>query len=395
MSKRDDIVGEKAKAVLNKWREALSSQESENQKLPNDSKKENVNKESKSSNKYILSHEKTIHSQKQTSHNHEQKHNKSNSVSPSLSEQSSKKYINGSCNTNNSSQSGHTLYQYEVQERSSKYTDYDPHTDTSEGYNPECPELFPSDKPVKTKKTVLVETYEPSSVKRKLTDEKEDKSHQKKFKSSSHSNSDNAAEYKKSSEKKDKHSVNREKDKHSSTLKKESNKVKSHSESTKRHESASDAKKTKCKESSENDRTKSKKSKVKIHAAEEFTSSEVSFEDCLGFNDIVPLKKSSKSHSSKKQSSGTTPSKERPTEKSKKDPQKTVSPVQKVQVSKDSSSNPNKGKVSSVSKSKDSYKHNKEASFTVPKPVSILLHNFHVFNVILLQFSFVILRNNF
>lgn len=317
-------------------------------------------------------------------------------MSPSLFEQSSKKYVNGSCNTNNSSSSGRILYQYDVKEKNSKYMDYDPHTESSEGYNPECPELFPSDKPVKTKKTVLVETYEPSSVKRKLTDEKEqneDKSHQKKFKSSSHSNSDNAAEYKKSSDKKDKHSVNKEKTEdssHSSTLKKESNKVKSHSESTKKHESASDAKKTKCKDSSENDRTKSKKTKVKslqsLKPTEEFTSSEVSFEDCLGFNDIVTLKKSSKSHSSKKQSSSNTPSKERPTEKSKKDPQKAVSPDQKVKVSKDSSSNPKKEKVSkhsSVNKSKvskDSY-HNKEVPFTVPKPVSILLHYFHVFNI--------------
>lgn len=339
------------------------------------------------------------HLQKQSSH-YVQKQ-KTDSQSKSLSEQSLK-YVNGISKINNSTESSLSHYGYNVKERNSNYQVYDPQSDTSEGYNPECPELYSTNKPVKTKKTVF-ETYVPSAVKRKLAElkaeaelneQKEPKSQHKKLKSSNHL--DTVLDSKKSQEK-DKHISNKEKTKdetRSSSCKKGSDKV---SCSSKNKDSI--PKKTICKESSETDRTKLKNTELKILSSVEFTASEVSFEDCLGLNDIVSLKKSAKSHSSTKKqpsSSSSTPSKQKPTEKSKNSSSKTTASNEKVKASKHSSSHSDKRKVSKDSDlhktkvSKDSTHSDKNIPFTVPKPVStfscILIF---IINLLFLSFIFI------
>lgn len=202
--------------------------------------------------------------------------------------------MNGDCDINNSSAFSH-LYTYEKNETKPKSVDYDPNIDISEAYNPECPELYPGCSKVnKMKKLNSVETYEPSSVKRKLSVEEETNSHKnksKKLKTESHKHVDSASVDTK--QKKEKHSYHKDKNKdhksHSSQNKMGSNeKTKQTSDSIHKSPESEKLKKDAMKKSSKSNKSKTK---LKLNCTEEFTSSEVRFEDCLGFNDIVSVKK--------------------------------------------------------------------------------------------------------
>lgn len=294
LSKRDDIVGEKAKAVLRKWRNTFANPESDkNSKLSGTSKKENVHKESKSSHK---KEEKTVHYQKKVSHKYEQ----SNSLSHNLS-QLSKKYINGhSVNLGDSSPLSHN---FDGNETHLNYLGYDPHAEVSEGYNPECPELFPADAKSERTKIISDDAYKPSSLKRKFISEDNaepvNNSLSKQLKNNTISDSNCTS--KQSFKEREKLSYGKDNSKGhlSLPLKKESEKNNSikHSSNVK----------AKNKQSSDSKGKEHKKSKLKIHSSEEFTSSHVSFEDCLGFNDVVSVKKKKSSKSQPSTKSATSP----------------------------------------------------------------------------------------
>lgn len=263
---------------------------------------------------------KKSHRDKSSSHHtskqkHKQeKHSLPNSTSKSLL----LKNVNGNSSVKDSTKSSPSLYTYEKKVTQRKYLDYDPDIDVSEGYNPECPELFPTGKTLKLKKSdsqMVDPSAAKSSQKRKLKSEEQTESQfkHKKIKSE-YSKFDNNIFPIKSPEKKDKHDGHRDKNKDKKSellnVKKEcSAEIHSNGVDIQKHKSSSAKKKLKNKDCHENGSVKSDKlkPKLKINASVEFTSSEVRFEDCLGLNDIVPLKKkkSSKSQSAVKKTSDT------------------------------------------------------------------------------------------
>lgn len=295
LSKRNDLIGEKAKAVLNKWRDIFALQTIKDSKMPIVSNEDNIKKE-KSSKKHGVAREKILNHHEIESH-HKNKH-QNNSLYNSIMEQSS----DGSSVVNSSVKSSHLPYNNSEVKKPHKNMDYDPNTECSQTYDPEYPEFFPTDNNTyKSKERNSANKYKPSP-KRKLDIEEQeisvDKSLSKKPKMENYSlfNADNAVEIKRSHEK-DRHSFKKNKNKdhnsHSSSLKKDPSNVKSEKEKSVKHASSLIEKKRKDEKNKKNCNSKSDKSdpKVKIHSSEEFTSSHVSFEACLGFNDIVDIKK--------------------------------------------------------------------------------------------------------
>lgn len=266
LSKRDDIVGENAKAVLNKWRNVfLNMEATKNFKEKSINSKDNVEK---SSTKQYFIKVKPHHHDRKSSHElKEEKHSK-NSLHHS------------------SSKSNHSLDESEIKKSLLNDADFYHHIEAAVTSSPDSQDAFLLDD--RKKVSSSSDAYAISSLKRKLTNEEKSEAHvnlhPKKIKSEKHSSCD--------SEGKKKSRILVDKDESfSENLKKEKNSS-SHSKKAKHDNS-------KVKNVAESEKLKPK---AKTQSSDGFTASSISFEDCLGFSDVatVKKKKSSKSQSSTK-----------------------------------------------------------------------------------------------
>lgn len=264
LSKRNDIVGENAKTVLNKWRNIFLSMESAiNFKEKSISNKDNVEKSS--GKQYLIKVKSNHHHEKKSSH--EEKHKK-NSLHHS------------------SSKSSHSLGESEIKKSHLNDADFHHYIEASITSSPDSQDPFSLDD--RKKVSSSSDAHAISSLKRKLSGEEKSEtymnSHPKKNKSEKHSSCD--------SEEKKKCGILVDKDESfSENLKKEKNSS-SHSKKAKHDNS-------KVKNVAESEKLKPK---AKTQSSDGFTASSISFEDCLGFSDVLNAKrkKSSKSQSSTK-----------------------------------------------------------------------------------------------
>lgn len=363
LSKRNDTVGEKAKDVLTKWRKTFSDPDY------GKSQKENIRKKDmKSSSKHDAPQEKIVNNENIALDRAIKQEHK---IKLTQTPQQSAKYMNLGTHKNSAKESS-PLFKNEVDENKghSNSMNYDPLADNSEAYNPECPELFCANIKIEKPEMVPVNTYKPSSLKRKEKTDGEAENKSKKIKVERCETSDFMAEHKKSTEKVSKLSAHRNDSKESSSTQNKQSciKVKSENDDTIKYKSLVDAGKTKSKES--------KKSKI-IHSSEEFTSGCVSFEDCLGFNDFVAVskKKSSKPQSPAKPATSVV-CKDKPAEKNKDTPDQGKAGGSTGKKSdKGMASSSNSSPVGKNSYSKKSKSDLIKKEFSIPKPVSIYINN--------------------
>ncbi|XP_054708706.1 transcription elongation factor B polypeptide 3-like [Uloborus diversus] len=310
-SKDSGKIGEKARVVYHKWKNVVAESVPTSTKVPtakSDSKKVHSSKDkTKIHNKAPLSEIDSLsNNSKKTS---------TNCVSIDVNDLNQKYTLNDT--------SDESLYTYEKPEGACEYVDYDPHCNINLGYSPDHPELYPESHNNSSKKECVEKSkhtlYSQKSISHHSS--KKHKSETVSEKSNGHISKSKKARtdemqlttsesnpYKNGLDSKTlkaKKDVKKEKDKKQSPdpveLKRTKHETKEKSNSEKIKSSAdSKQKKSESKHVSPNNSTnklhkkaeKSKsKSKLNLKVKEEFTSSEVSFEDCLGFNDMISVRK--------------------------------------------------------------------------------------------------------